>query len=266
MIQKNPSKKLFSHILRKLGYIANGTRPDMSFDFSSLSRLKTKDLSSTHIRDLNQDVRELQKTELGIVFPKLDIESVCIRGYSDAGFANTDDLKSQLSIMIFLIDKHCNASLIHYASWKSRRIVRSVLAAELFAFVSCNDFCQILAHDMHLITGKRFPVHLITDSKSIFDTITKLSSVSEKRLMIDISALRQSYSSGEISNIGHVSSKHNLADSLTKRSISVQLKEVLKTGKILHPINNWIIHDEEKWPQTFATDLKMKKEKASVAK
>ena len=84
--------------------------------------------------------------------------------------------------------------------------------------------------------------------------------------MIDISAFLQSHCSGEISNIVHVLSKHNFAESQTKISISVQLKEVLKTGKNFHPINHRIIHDEEKWPHTVPTDLEMKKEKASVAK
>ena len=59
----------------------------------------------------------------------------------------------------------------------------------------------------------------MTDSKSIFDTITKLSRVAEKRLIIDISALRQSYSSSEITNIGHVLSEFNLADALTKNKV-----------------------------------------------
>ena len=110
--------------------------------------------------------------------------------------------------------------------------------------MSSHDYCQVLAHDLESITGRKFPVHLMTDSKSIFDTITKLSGVSEKRLMIDISALRQAYSTGEISNIGHVLTKYNIADSLTKRSKCALLDELLRTGKLSHPVNLWIIHED----------------------
>ena len=53
----------------------------------------------------------------------------------------------------------------------------------------------------------------MTDDKSIFGTISKLSTVSEKRLLIDISSLRQSHCTGEIQNFGHVLSKYNLVDS-----------------------------------------------------
>ncbi len=83
-------------------------------------------------------------------------------------------------MIILLMDKYNNAYLIHYASWKSRRVIRSVLAAENYAFVACEDFCQILAHDLGKIVGRKFPILLMTDSKSVFDTITKLSSASVK--------------------------------------------------------------------------------------
>ena len=95
-------------------------------------------------------------------------------------------------MMIVLIDKYCNAAVVHYTTWKSRRVVQSILAAEVYALAACNDYCQMIRHDLQLITGKRFPLTILIDSKSIFDTITKLSSLSEKRLLIDTAALRQS--------------------------------------------------------------------------
>lgn len=234
----------FAHLLGQLGYAASRTRPDVSFSFAHLSQVKNEERNTQHSRALNSAVQHLQKEKFSIYFPKLDLDSITIRGYSDAGFSNNSDLKSQLGILVLLKDKNDNACVIHYSSWKSRRVVRSVLAAELFAFVSSHDYCQIIAHDLHLITGKKFPVHLMTDSKSIFDTITKLSGVSEKRLMIDIAALRQSYSCGEITNIGHVLTRFNIADALTKKLKSSNLDELLKTGKIDHPVNLWIIHKD----------------------
>lgn len=57
---------------------------------------------------------------------------------------------------------------------------------------------------------------IITDSKSLFDTITKLSSVSEKRLSIDIAALREAYIIQDMKNFAHVSSKYNIVDVLIK--------------------------------------------------
>ena len=72
----------------------------------------------------------------------------------------------------------------------------------------------------------------MTVSKSIFDTITKLSSIYEKRLLADISALRESYISGEIQNIGHVFSDCNLADALTKKTRSPVLNQLLEKAQL----------------------------------
>ncbi len=178
----------------------------------------------------------LQQKSFGILFPKLDQESTSIKGYSDAGFATNKDLTSRLGMVVVLLDKFENAAIMHYSSWKSRRVVRSILAAEVYALSACHDFCQILSHDLSRITGKKFEIYLRTDAKSIFDTITKLSTVSEKRPLIDISSL-ESYCSGEIQNFGHVLSKYNLADPFTTEVKSENLEKVTEKGKLSHPIN-----------------------------
>ncbi len=234
--------KMFAHLGEQIEYVANTTRPDIAFNYASMTQTWAETADALSFKLLNSTLDRLQQRELGLVLPKLDIQSTSIRGYSDAGFANNGDLNSQLSKVVVLIDKFGNAALIHYVSCKSRRFVRSILAAEVYALASCRDFCQILAHDLFQIIGRKFPVFLSTDSKSTFDTITKLSGVSEKRLLIDISCLRQSYCEGEIQNLGHVRSKFNLADALTKKTNSETLQNLIKSGILDHPINLWIIH------------------------
>ncbi len=92
--------------------------------------------------------------------------------------------------------------------------------------------------------GKKTHLYLFTDSISIFDTIAKLSSASEKRLLIDISSIPQAYVCGEIQNIAHISSEHNLADPLIKKMNSPLLINLLDTGKIHHSVNKWIVHKD----------------------
>ena len=143
------------------------------------------------------------------------------------------------------MDKNENASIIHCASWKIRRVVRSPLAAEVCALTDCFYFCFTLSYDISKMLGKKILIYLLTDSKLIFDTVTKLSNVSEKRLMVDISSLRQSYNSGEIESIGHVLTEYNLADPLTKKMKSTVLRELMATGKITYPASLWILHSNE---------------------
>ncbi len=156
--------------------------------------------------------------------------------------ANHADNTSQLRMVVVLADANGNACPIHYASWKSRRVSRSVLSAEVYALSACFDYAYTLRKDLEFMLGKKIPLYLFTNSMSIFDAITKLSSTSEKRLLIDISSIRQAYILGKIQNMAHISSEHNLADPLTKRTNSPTLTTLLETGKLRHPINKWIIH------------------------
>lgn len=54
---------------------------------------------------------------------------------------------------------------------------------------------------------------MLTDPKIIFDLMTKISSTSEKGLMIDILAVREAFSNHDISDVGYATSDNNPADS-----------------------------------------------------
>ena len=72
-------------------------------------------------------------------FPSLERDDVRIVGYSDAAYANNRDLTSQLGRIILLMDKSNNAIPVSFKSYKSRRVTRSVLAAEAIAFADMFD-------------------------------------------------------------------------------------------------------------------------------
>ena len=203
-------------------------------------------MTKQDFKDLNNTVRHIQNHPLSLRFPKLDTSSVRICGFSDAAFANNRDLTSQLGMVILLCDKQSNCALIHYSSWKCSRVTRSVLAAETYAFAACFDFAYALQKDLHHILGFRSPIIMYTDSMSLFDTITRLTNLTEKRLLIDVTVLRESYSKAEIANIAHVSSQKNLADCLIKKVRSKELEKVMLLGKFDVVVNKWIIHNESK--------------------
>ena len=71
---------------------------------------------------------------------KLDPESLHVRAYTDALFPTNTDHLSQLGYIVLLSDKHDNACILHYASYKSRRVAISVLGAETYAFANAFDF------------------------------------------------------------------------------------------------------------------------------
>ncbi len=78
---------------------------------------------------------------------------------------------------------------------------------------------------------------MYTDSKSLFDTITKLISVTEKRILIDIAAIRDNYTSGDPWYVAYFSSKYNLANFFKERQGKTGLLlKLMPSGRLLHPI------------------------------
>ena len=104
------------------------------------------------------------------------------------------------------------------------------------AFAEAFDAAFILKTDLQEVLYQPVPLDMLTDSKSLFDVITKNSSTTEKRLMIDIASARESYGRLEISNIGLVRSEHNIADAMTKPKKCAALNYVVTDGKLAHPI------------------------------
>ncbi len=128
-----------------------------------------------------------------LLFPKLDLNSIRLVGYSDTAFANNHDLTSQLGRIILLTDDHNAAVPIAFKTYNSRRVTRSVLSAEVIAFSDMFDDAFAIRSQIEQALRRGVAVHLLTDSKSLFDIISKGSRTSEERIMLDIHATRQSY-------------------------------------------------------------------------
>ena len=174
-------------------------------------------------------------------YAPLDKSTLHLSVYAHASFAGNDDLSSQLGFIILLCDKENRSHVLDYSSKKSRRVVRSILGGEVYAFADSFDRAYILRHDLQMIFKKKIPLHMFTDSLQMFDVITKGSSTTEKRLIIDIASSRQCYNRDEISQVGLVSSENNVADGLTKKTPNDALEKLLYTGYDLNTVREWIV-------------------------
>lgn len=112
---------------------------------------------------------EIAKADIsfGLRFVPLDIDSVRIAVFADASFACNSDLTSQLGFVIALADKTNAANILHYSSFKSKRVTRSFLSAELFALAHAFDIASTMRLTVNDMFGRRVPLTTYTDSKSL---------------------------------------------------------------------------------------------------
>ena len=122
-------------------------------------------------------------------------------------------------------------SPLSWQSKKIRRVVRSTLAAETLAMADGIDSGIFLATLFaELTTGQAKPENLpivcVTDNNSLCDAIQSTKSVSDKRLRLEISSIKEMIQSHQVRAVTWVDSKNQLADCLTKkRGFSFRLVE-----------------------------------------
>lgn len=104
--------------------------------------------------------------------------------YPDASFAENSNITSELGYIVMLADKSEKCIVLHFASYKGRRVCCSVLGAEFNAFGDAFDYAYVISHDIETMLGQRVPLTMFTDSGSLFDVIVKNSTTAERRLMI----------------------------------------------------------------------------------
>ncbi|KAA8492870.1 Copia protein [Porphyridium purpureum] len=158
--------------------------------------------------------------------------------YADAAFSVDDTLRSRLGWTIFLRDATGLAHFLQARSFKSTRVVRSVLAAEIYALSDCLDFVLALRDSLLPIYNVPIPIRLFTDLQSIFDTVHRCRTIQEKRLMIDVTILRDAVRENAVTDLSHIRAPDNIADSLTKQGTRESMwLTFYRDGRLVHPVH-----------------------------
>jgi hypothetical protein len=163
--------------------------------------------------------------------------------FTDASFANVN-LHSQIDYVICFTDD-VKANIIHWFFTKCKRMTRSVLAAKLYAMTNEFDADSVIKSIIQRILNIFLPMILLTDSRSLYDCLVKLEITSEKRLMIDLMCLRQSYKRREITEIRWIDDESNPADVMTKGNPCQALSRLINTNIINLRTSEWVERIED---------------------
>lgn len=217
-------------------------RPEYACIVNKSAQVTEKTMTPKHIRELNHAIRDAHNhPDRGLVYDKLDKDSLHLRVYVDASFASNDDMSSQLGFIILLCDDHNRFHVIELSSRKSKRVVRSIMGGELYAFTDAFDAVATIAIDLSHAFRRKIPVRMFTDSKQVFDVITRGKRPTEKRLAIDVIAAREAYHNFEIDRVGLIRGENNPADALSKLAHNGKLHELLDRQVDETPVESWIM-------------------------
>jgi hypothetical protein len=111
-----------------------------------------------------------------------------------------------------------------------------VLASEIYRIVARTDISFAISFTLKIITEQlklsAIPTIVCTDSFLLYKCLVKLSTTKEKRLIIDIITIRQSYKRQELFEIRWINRLDNPADTITKATPNKALKNFVTTNKI----------------------------------
>ena len=166
----------FRTAVGKIGWVAQTSRPDISYDHLTLS---TK-LGNASVRDMKQAIKIVRKMKIDGTSMKFKhmgpIEQWTLVGHGDAGYKSLPD---KISIsgghVILLCNKEIGVScVVNWRSRKLKRVVSSSTTAESLAINDCLDELVYIKLVLMELLGKQamaVPVHLFTDSRNLLKAV-----------------------------------------------------------------------------------------------
>lgn len=235
-------------------YIATTCQPEAAFDLSVAAQ--SKEPAREDVTALNKRLQwQLDHLDRGLKYIPLDLSTAKLFVFVDGSFANNKDLSSQIGYIIAIANETTGTeeftirgNVVHWSSTKSKRVTRSVLASEIYGMVGGVDMAFAITSTLNMIMDQLslpvIPMIVCTDSYSLYECIVKLGSTKEKRLMIDIMALRQMYERREMFDIRWINGHDNPADAMTKSTPNKALETLLDTNTLQIHVEGWVKREQ----------------------
>ena len=218
-------------LVGELLWLTGQSRPDLAFLVMQLSQQTSKPTVSDLFK-ANFVLKRAKRDKVVFKYRYLDMAEVELLAYSDAAWANLRNGKTGGGYLIGLADADlCTYNIVAWRCRALRRVVRSTMAGETLALGDCLDEVTIVQDTWRSLTGKEIPTTARTDCKSLFDHVHHGRQVTEKRLLVELEALKEAQKEKKM-RIEWVESQQQLADALTKSMVAHRLVKTINTGSL----------------------------------
>ena len=232
----NEEKSMLRVVAGRIGWLARGTRPDLTFAQIEIS---TKFINGK-VRDLIEAAKALRKAKSGECFLFIrglgTVSGWRLEVWTDASlFTLNEGVNSTGAMLILLVNEEGTCVPIVWQANKIKRIVRSSLEAECLALVEGlkeATFVRDVIEEVFNLREKVIPIKAIIDNKSTVDAVHSTAAVSDKKLRRDIGIIKQMLNEGDVTSLAWIQGKDQLADVMTKRTASpFNLLSVFQKGR-----------------------------------
>ena len=219
----------------QLNWVAGISRPDISFSVCKAST-KLKNATVADVYYVNKIIRNVRSTKNCIKLPCLDLITHKLKLFTDASFNNLPNGGSQGGQIIFITNGNNNSCPLYWNSSKIKGVVRLTITTETLSLV---DGCDVPIYINNLLSEllhtkpNCLSITAYTDNQSLYDAVHSMKCRLKKRLLVDISAIREMVEKNEIT-VTWIKKEKQLSDVLTKSGApSNAMLTTLNTSKMI---------------------------------
>lgn len=114
------------------------------------------------------------------------------------------------------------------------------MAAEVCALLDAYNTAIVITKDLHKLLEPGIRLIMFTDSKQVFDALSRGKRTTERKLMLDIPIVREAYNQFENYGFGLIRGDQNPSHALTKGNNNGALDKLLYAGKDSTNVDLWI--------------------------
>ena len=155
-------------------------------------------------------------------FPCLnqELSDLKIMVFADASLGNINDgTRSTGAYIVWLADGTGLCCPLAWHASKIKRDVRSTITAEALSLqegLEAGFYYRTMVEDILGIPNKTIPITAYTDNKSVIEAVFSTKLVDDKRLRVDIAAIREFLKTNDIRQIKWCAGDSQLANCMTK--------------------------------------------------
>ena len=231
-------QKLYRQLVGQLNWAVQGSRPDMAFEMINMST-KLKQGTVENLVRVIKKISRMKDFHSYMTFPRLNkAAELKIVVFTDASLGNINEgTGSTGAYIVWLMDNTGQCCPIAWNAHKIKRVVRSTLAAETLGLEEGLEASYYYREMLASILGvkpRTVMIEAYVDNKSIIEAILSTRLVEDKRLRVDVAAIKESLQLHDVKTIQWVPGHLQLANPMTKQGASgFNLLKVLQSGKML---------------------------------